>query len=170
MACPIRSRHPGHSCSQVQIRFSRHTASDVQIAAVGEGGRPANQARPILLAPAGRESSAAAPVWKHGAAAKGNQTGRTREGMERCPRDDLKRQQFLVFPDQEKTGLAPSCPAGVAPDRKDEKTAPTEARGSILARSLESKMEILVEHIWPRRKQGSRWASQKSEVPVYEFF
>ena len=90
--------------------------------------------------------------------------------MERCPRDDLKRQQFLVFPDQEKTGLAPSCPAGVARDRKDEKTAPTEARGSILARSQESKMEILVEHIWPHRKQGSRWASQKSEVPAYEFF
>jgi hypothetical protein len=43
--------------------------------------------------------------------------------MERCPRDDLKRQQFLVFPDQEKTGLAPSCPAGVARDRKDEKNS-----------------------------------------------
>lgn len=31
-------------------------------------GRTSDQVRPILLAPAGRESSDAAPVWKHGVA------------------------------------------------------------------------------------------------------
>src|ERR1035437_9882787 len=61
--------------------------------------------------------------------AKGNQTGRRREGRERCPRNRLKLKQFLVFPYPEETGLAPSCPAGVARNRKDEKTAQRRRRG-----------------------------------------
>jgi hypothetical protein len=51
--------------------------------------------------------------------------------------------QFLGFPYPEEAGLAPSWPAGVARDGKDEKTAPTEAMGSILAGGREGEMEIL---------------------------
>jgi hypothetical protein len=52
--------------------------------------------------------------------------------------------QLLVFPHPEGAGLAPSWPAGVARDGKNEKTVATEAIGSILAGDLEGKMEILV--------------------------
>ena len=71
--------------------------------------------------------------------------------------------QFLVFLYPEEAGLAPSWPAGAARDGTDERTAPTEASGSILAGGREGKMEILAEmsklgrlyrlHIFPQSGQ-----------------
>jgi hypothetical protein len=52
--------------------------------------------------------------------------------------------QFLVLPYSEETGLAlPGLPEALVMD-KDDKTVPTKATGSILARGREYKLEILV--------------------------
>lgn len=53
-------------------------------------------------------------------------------------------EQFQVLPCPEEAGLAPSCPAAVARERKREETAPSEAAGSILTRGREGIMKILV--------------------------
>ena len=50
---------------------------------------------------------------------------------------------FRVSTYSEEAELAPSRVAGVARDGKDEKTAPAEAIGSILAGNREGKTEIL---------------------------
>ena len=65
--------------------------------------------------------------------------------MGRCLRNRLEMRQFPVFAYPEEGGLAPSWPAGVAREGKDEKTAPTEAVGCMLAGGREGKMEILVD-------------------------
>jgi hypothetical protein len=49
----------------------------------------------------------------------------------------------LGFPYPEEAGLAPLGAAGVAPEGKDEKTAPTEAVGCILPAGREDNMDIL---------------------------
>ena len=56
--------------------------------------------------------------------------------------------QLLVSPYPEEARLAPSWPAGVAGDGKNEKTVPMEAIGSILAGDREGKMEILAHSLW----------------------
>jgi len=73
----------------------RHLVLDQSPAAAGQDGGTADQARPLLLAAVGRESSDAATVWKHGAAGPrghpraaladrigggGGQTNRSKEG------------------------------------------------------------------------------------------
>jgi hypothetical protein len=60
------------------------------------------------------------------------QTGCRREGTERCLSNGVNMRPRLGFPYPEEAGLAPLWAAGVAPEGKDEKTAPTEAVGCIL--------------------------------------
>ena len=59
---------------------------DQLAAAVGEDGRPIDQARPLLLAATGREPPDAATVWKHGAtdrlAAPANRVGEPTTGSD----------------------------------------------------------------------------------------
>jgi hypothetical protein len=52
--------------------------------------------------------------------------------MERCLSNGVNMRPRLGFPYPEEAGLAPLGAAGVAPEGKDEKTAPTEAVGCIL--------------------------------------
>jgi hypothetical protein len=46
----------------------RELVADEFAAALGKDGRTIDETRPVLLGPAGGESSGAAAVWKHGAA------------------------------------------------------------------------------------------------------
>jgi Transposase DDE domain group 1 len=55
----------------VLAEADRQLVADELTAAVGQDRRSSNQARPILLAAAGGESSDAAVVWKHGAQDRG---------------------------------------------------------------------------------------------------
>jgi hypothetical protein len=79
--------------------------------------------------------------------------GETRDGANRarrlfisvrCLRHCVNMRPRLGFPYPEEAGLAPLWAAGVAPEGKDEKTAPTEAVGCILPAGREGNMEILV--------------------------
>ena len=71
--------------------------------------------------------------------------------MERCLRHRLQMSQFPVFACPEEPELAPFWAAGVARDGRNERNAPTEAVGSIIASGQEAKTEFLV-----RRPQPSR--------------
>jgi len=83
-----------------------------------------------------------------GAAAKGNETGRRREGTERCRTNRLKMTQFLVLPYQEEAGLAPSWPAGVARDENDERRGSIGGGWVYNRRGQEAKKEILAKMEW----------------------
>src|SRR2546427_9019063 len=93
--------------------------------------------RPLLLAAAGRESSDAATVWKHGAADRraaladrigrgGGERNRAQGGRGRGLRNRLEMRQFLVSRTRKGQGRAPPCPPGalgVGRDGEDEKNA-----------------------------------------------
>jgi hypothetical protein len=55
---------------------------------------------------------------------------------------------FLVFPSPEAVRLASGWAAGVAGDRKDEETAPTEAVACIISVGQEAITEILAEQLY----------------------
>ena len=63
--------------------------------------------------------------------------------MERCLSNGVNMRPRQGCPYPEEAGLAPLWAAGVAPEGKDEKTAPTEVVGCILPAGREGKIEIL---------------------------
>ena len=107
--------------------------------------------------PVGREPSDAATVWKHSAADRcaaladriargGGEVNRSQEGGggEVCEKS-LEMRHFGVLPYPEEGELAHSWAPGGGRDAKDEKTAPTEVIGSILAGGWDGKNGILAE-------------------------
>ena len=112
----------------------RQLVADEFAAAAREDGRAVGEACPLLLVAAGRESSDAAPVWKHGAAdggsagtiriaCDGGEANRAKGGgdgevSEKSP--EMRHFRVLAYPEEPE--LAPSRSAEVARDEKYEKS------------------------------------------------
>ena len=75
LAAYLRSDRPVSRCSaDLEVGTTeedRQVVADQLAAAAGEDRRPVGEARPLLLAAAGRESPDAAAVWSHGTADRG---------------------------------------------------------------------------------------------------